>query len=336
MIESGNNRINNVINRRNHQYQEINDTDNVVVPKQKNYYYQNAYNMINKNNLSGNNSMNKQNTRININRNNINNINNIKNVNIKNNNNGNMKSFNQNNNINRALLVIRNEFRKKNENIKRLELKVAELENKINMITKSNNNFHSNNTNNNNNSNIINLTQKKIGKNPFYPEQYSDEINSYNKRDNKTPEINFNRGNNPFRNVENNQNMNNNFYNQNKSVNQYKINNNNDNELINDQKYSIKDNNSNTAVKEASIFTGSSNFKRHSKSEVKLYLKEVKSKVDPIVFKEFIHNIKLLTNSEDKNRIDKKSVIEKIRILFGEQFKDLFIRFESILGFNAL
>ena len=333
MIGSGTNRINNVINRRNHQYQEINDTDKVAVPKQKNYYYQNAYNMINKNNLSGNNSMNKQNNRMNINRNNINNI---KNFNIKNNNAiRNMNSFGQNNNINRALLVIRNEFRKKDDKIKKLELKVAELENKINMITKTNN-FQSNNTNNNNNSNIINLTQKKIGKNPFYAEQYSDEINSYNKRDNKTPEINFNRGNNPFRNAENNQNVNNNFYTQNKSVNQYKINNNNDNELINDQKYSIKDNNSNTAAKDASIFTGSSNFQRHSKSEVKLYLKEVKSKVDPLVFKEFINNIKLLTNSKDKNRVDKKSVIEKVRILFGEQFKDLFIRFESILGFNAL
>ena len=75
-------------------------------------------------------------------------------------------------NINRALLVIRNEFRKKDDKIKKLELKVAELENQINMITKTNN-FQSNNANNNN-SNIINLTQKKIGKNPFYAEQYSE------------------------------------------------------------------------------------------------------------------------------------------------------------------
>ena len=48
---------------------------------------------------------------------NRNNINNIKNFNIKNNNAiRNMNSFGQNNNINRALLVIRNEFRKKDEN----------------------------------------------------------------------------------------------------------------------------------------------------------------------------------------------------------------------------
>ena len=45
-------------------------------------------------------------------------------------------------------------------------------------------------------------------------------------------------------------------------------------------------------------------------------------------------NIKLLTNSKNKNGVDKKNVIEKVRLLFGEQFKDLFIKFESILGFT--
>ena len=37
---------------------------------------------------------------------------------------------------------------------------------------------------------------------------------------------------------------------------------------------------------------------------------------------------------KNKNGVDKKSVIEKVRLLFGEQFKDLFIKFESILGFT--
>jgi len=342
MLGNENNRMNNVMNRRNHQYQEINDSNQNITPKSR-YYYQNVYNNINKNNFSSNNSLNKQNVKvnmnmnININRNNMNSINNISN---KNNNNviRTTNSFSQNNNINRALMVIKNEFRKKDEKIKALELKVAELENKINMLAKSNNfqtNINNINQNPNPNPNIINLNQKKIGKNFTFADKYSEEINpSYNKRDsnmNKTPEINYKRENNPFRNPENNQN-NNNYFTQTKSANQYKIKNSNDNEFMLEQKYSI---NKNTNSNDGSIFTGnSSNFQRHSKNDVKLYLKEVKSKVDPMVFKEFIQNIKLLTNSKNKIGVDKKSVIEKVRILFGEQFKDLFIKFESILGFN--
>lgn len=312
MIE---NRVSNTINRRSKPYQEISATPN---PK----YNQN---IINKNNYSNNNSMNKQNVRINnlnINKNNI--INNQNNRIMNNNINRNVNNPNPgpNGNINKALMVIRNEFRKKNEKIKALELKVAELENKINMIKL------------NKNSGVINLTNPKIGSTFTFAEKYSGEIDSnYSKRDlnkNKTPEINYNRGNNPFRNKEGNQNMNNNFYAQTKSANQYKIKNNNDNEFST----ANKNNNVNDAVTDGSVFTGnSSNYQKHSKNEVKLYLKEVKAKVDPIIFKEFIQNIKLLTNSKESNGVNKSDVIEKVRILFGEEFKDLFIKFESIIGF---
>ena len=350
MIENSNNRIKKVMNRIPQQYQEINEFDKKNTPKTK--YYQNPYNITNKNNLTSNNSMNKQNVRMNMNMNiNKNNMNNINNININNNNMNkinnvnnlnikynNMNNQNQNrnisnnqiqtNNINKALMVIKNEFKKKDNRIRELELKIIELENKINIITKSQNN-------NAQNVNIINLTQKKPGKNFTFSEKYSDEINTAyanNNNLNKTPEMNYIRGNNPFNNEENIRNVNNNFLAQTKSANQYKIKSNNDNDSIS----ANKNNNLNDAMGDGSVFTGnSSNFQRHSKNEVKLYLKEVKSKVDPIIFKEFIQNIKLLTNSKEKNGVDKNSVIEKVRILFGEQFKDLFIKFQSILGFNS-
>ena len=333
MIGTGNNRMNNIINRRpQHQqvYQDINDLDKMT--NQKPNFYQNTYNIMNKNNQN-NNSMNKQNIRMNMNRNNMNNINmNINNnVNINNNtNNQNNQNRNMNqipnNNINKAFMVIRSEFKKKDDRIKALELKIADLENKINQITKGNN--YNINENNTQGANIINIPQKNFGKNFTFAEKNSGEIKESNL--NKTPESNFNRGNNPFRNKEVNQNMNSNFYAQTKSANQYKIKTNNDNELITANK-SI---NINDAA-DGSVFTGnSSNFQKHSKNEVKLYLKEVKSKVDPIIFKEFIQNIKLLTSSKEKNGVERSTVIEKVRILFGEQFKDLFIKFESILGFS--
>ncbi len=327
MIGSGNSRIYNVIGRRNHQnqgIQELDDTDKDAAPKSK-YYYQNAYNNIIKNNDINNNSMNKQNNNRNIK---IKNVNNINNNNVI----RSMKSFGGNNNINKALMVIKNEFWKKDEKIKALELKIADLENKINMITKSNN-YQSNN------SNIISINPKKVINNYRFIEKYSEEINSSYKRrnnnnTNKTPEMSFTRGNNLFKNPQNNQNINNSYLIQTKSANKFKINSSEDNEI----KKSLIQSNSitNDVAIEGSVFTGnSSNFPHHSKSEVKSYLKEVKSKVDPIIFKEFIKNIKLLTNSKNKNRVDKNSVIEKIRLLFGEQFKDLFIKFQAILGYNV-
>ena len=181
----------------------------------------------------------------------------------------------------------------------------------------------------------MNISQRNIGKNFTFSDKYSEEINPlYNKRDstlNKISDGNFNIGNNPFRNRDDNTNINNNYYMHTKSSNHYKIKTNNGNNGFNLSNKNVLTNETN----EGSIFTGnSSSFQKHSKNEVKLYLKEVKSKVDPIIFKDFIQNIKLLTNSKDKNSVDRKSVIEKVRILFGEQFKDLFFKFQSILGFN--
>ena len=345
MIGSGNAR-NNAMNRRQQPFQKMDDLDKLNTPKQK--YYQNAYNNLGKTNFSGNNSTNKQNVRVNMNNmNNINNMNNMNNINVNSNNlnnnmnrNMSMNNSSQNNIINRALNSIRNEFKKKDDKIRELELKVAELENKINMITKSGNyQLNNNQVLNNNYMNLNmapNLSQKKVGKNFTFGEKYSEEINpTFNNNLNKTPE-NYNNRNNPFRNNEENHNLNkNNFYDQVNSANQYKVNSDNDNDYMIEKKYSNKNKYGGDNARENSIITGnSSNFQGHSKNEVKLYLKEVKSKVDPIIFKEFIQNIKLLTNSKEKNGVDKKSVVEKVKMLFGEQFKDLYIKFESIIGIN--
>ena len=67
-----------------------------------------------------------------------------------------------------------------------------------------------------------------------------------------------------------------------------------------------------------------------SRNEVKNYLKEVKDIVDPKLFKEFIKNIKLLTNKTAN--VNKKAIIENVRHLFGEQYIDLYMKFETILG----
>jgi surface protein len=308
----GNNRMINIINRRQNLYPEANIMEKKPASNQK-YYYQSIYNIMNKNNLSNNNSMNKQNIRNNNNMINMNKMNINNNYRNRNFNNQNLKNINQisNNNINKALNVIRNEFKRKDDKIKALELKVTELENRINRITKANN-FASNSTTPiNRSSNLFNISQRNIGKNFTFSDKYSEEINpSYSKRDsnlNKITDGNFNRGNNPFRSRDDNTNLNNNYYMHTKSSNQYKIKTSNGNNGFIPLNKNVQTNETN----EGSIFTGnSSSFQKHSKNEVKLYLKEVKSKVDPIIFKEFIQNIKLLTNSKDKNAVDRKSVIE--------------------------
>ena len=57
----------------------------------------------------------------------------------------------------------------------------------------------------------------------------------------------------------------------------------------------------------------------------------MKGQVEPKLFKEFIKNIKLLTNKTGNN-VNRKAIIENVKNLFGEQHKDLFLKFEEILG----
>ena len=174
-----------------------------------------------------------------------------------------------------------------------------------------------------------NTTQKKIGKNFTFSEKISGELdynnnlglqNNYD-RTNKIQEMNFN--NNYMRNNElNNRNMN---Y-QSNSNNQYRIN------TMEQPKYT---DDNNDAQRENSIKTwNSGNYHGFSKNDVKLYLKEVKSKLDPDSFHEFIRNIKLLTSSKEEGKIDRRTIVGQVRDLLLEKDGELFEKFKTIIGYN--
>ena len=313
MMGSGNKNYNSQINRKSPQHQINEDTPN---PK----LYQNYYNR---------NVNNRQNIKINMNmnsniKNRINdNMNNI-NSNINNNTNNNIRNTNtdiNNNNINKALMILRSEFKKKDERIKSLELKVADLERKINMIKLQNQNM---NANQNNNINIINNKNISLPLNFTFQQDNSGGANMNMNANTNQNQIRKNKadvGVGSFR-------VDNNYFPQTNSLNQFKVNN---NQNMLEKKYSTKSDNLTEGVRDSSL---SGNSQIHSKNEVKLYLKEVKQKVEPHIFKEFIKNIKLLTSSRETNGIDKNIIVENVQSLFGEQYKDLFIKFESIIGVN--
>ena len=331
MLQNGNKKYNNQMVRRQQQYQENENFEDIPsTPKQK--IYQNAYNNMNnktsnsiKNpnnriNINSNTKMNRNNNNLNnnINNNNLNRgiSNNINNNNLNrgmSNNRPNNNSDASNTNINKAILILKNEFKKKDDKIKLLELKVEELEKKINLITNSKSNISQQNNNNMNNN--INVP---FNKNFTFAELNSGEVNPFQ---NKTENNKINTGMEDL-NADNN----NNIYSQNKSSNQFQINNN---------QYNLNNNNNNLAsgIKENSLTGNSGSSRNHSKNEVKLYLKEVKEKVEPFIFKEFIKNIKLLTSSKEmKGGVDRKKIVENVRQLFGEQYKELFIKFGAIIG----
>ena len=157
MFGSGNKKYNSM-NRKQVPYQEIEDFEDITTtPKPK--FYQNVYSNIKTNNQNINNNINTiQNNRMNINSNSKkfgnNNIN--INMNIANNKSNNIEI--NNTNINKAIMVLKNEFKKKDDKIKFLELKIADLEQKINQIINSNKplNIVNNNNNNINDINDIN------------------------------------------------------------------------------------------------------------------------------------------------------------------------------------
>ena len=356
MIGPGNPRLNNnIINRRpqmNKEYMMNNQNNNNMNNFNHNLKNTNAriglnlnLNKNNNNNIKPNmnkpnNYMNNMNRNMN-NKNNINNANNM-NRNIPTNNN----NAGTDNVINRALNMIRSEFRKKDEIIRQLELKVEELEDKINLIT--NNNEINNNYNNINESNKMqlnnnymgklnnNIPPNKVGKNFTFSEKYSEEFNNnLNMQDNydrinKIPEMNYNiNKNNALWNKEGNIRKN---Y-QSNSNNQYQINENNQNDyMASQQKYNEMNN---EGQRENSIKTwNSGNYHGFSKTDVKSYLKEVKSKLDPDSFHDFIRNIKLLTSSKEQGNIDRKGIVDRVRILLLETDDELFEKFKKIIGYN--
>ena len=321
MLGSGNPLVNNnIINRHSQYNQEFmmnNPNNNNMNNLNKNMKNMNArigLNLnLNKNNNNNikigmnkqNNFMNNMNRNLNI-KNNANATNNMnRNINPNNNN------MNSDNVISRALSMIRAEFKKKDDRIRTLQLKVEELEKEIELITNNkamntannyNNNINENNrVLNNNYMNIPhnNTTQKKIGKNFTFSEKISGELdynnnlglqNTYD-RTNKIQEMNYNNNNYMRNNELNNRNMN---Y-QSNSNNQYRIN------TMEQPKYT---DDNNDAQRENSIKTwNSGNYHGgFSKNDVKLYLKEVKSKLDYNSFHEFINNIKLFNKLKRRRK----------------------------------
>ena len=355
MLSSGNPLVNNNIINRHSQYNQ-----EYIMNNQKNNNMNNLnQNMRNKNvrigldlNLNKNNNnnikigMNKQNNFMNNMNRNLNLKNNMNNTNNMN------RNINPNNNntspdpISRALNLIRAEFRKKDDRIRSLQLKIEELEKQIELITNNEalNNVNNYNYNNNENNRILNnnymknpsnTTQKKIGRDFTFSEKNSNELhynnnigiqNNYD-RTNKIQEMNYN--NNYMRNDELN-NRNKNY--QSNSNNQYQINDKNQNNFtMEQQKYTE---NNEDAQRENSIKTwNSGNYQGFSKNDVKLYLKEVKSKLDSNSFREFIRNIKSLTNSKEEGNIDKSRIVEEVRKLLSEN-RELFEKFKQIIGYN--
>ena len=117
------------------------------------------------------------------------------------------------------------------------------------------------------------------------------------------------------------------------SDNQYEINLRKQNDYMLAQKNNNEVNNE--GQRENSVKTwNSANYHGWSKMDVKLYLKEVKSKLEPMAFKEFIHSIKLLTSTKGEGNIDKASIVERVRDLLGDRHDDLFNKFKAIIGYN--
>ena len=344
MFANRNTRLNNnIINRHPQQFQDYNMNmynNNINLPN-NNIIIPNKNNMIipNNNNMNMNKNIKNTNVRKGLNLN-------LKKTNVK----GNMNMNNMNNNMNRnmtsnnnndpnniilkALSIIRSEFIKKDEKIKSLELKVEELEKRINAIQNSGNQLNNNNQNmilNNNyvnNPNQIPLKEKqhKIGKNFTFSEKYSEEIN--NMEIPREPNI-YNLPNKK-------EGMNNNINRINNMGVNYGTNSDNQFNVIakneNDNKANI-----NKKERENSVNSHTSgNIFGITKIELKSYLKDVKSKLDKESFKTFISNVRLLNNSKgnNNNNIDRESVMENVRILFGEKFKNLYEQFKDIIGFN--
>ena len=344
MFANRNTRLNNnIINRHPQQFQDYNMNmynNNINLPN-NNIIIPNKNNMIipNNNNMNMNKNIKNTNVRKGLNLN-------LKKTNVK----GNMNMNNMNNNMNRnmtsnnnndpnniilkALSIIRSEFIKKDEKIKSLELKVEELEKRINAIQNSGNQLNNNNQNmilNNNyvnNPNQIPLKEKqhKIGKNFTFSEKYSEEIN--NMEIPREPNI-YNLPNKK-------EGMNNNINRINNMGINYGTNSDNQFNVIskneNDNKANI-----NKKERENSVNSHTSgNIFGITKIELKSYLKDVKSKLDKERFKTFISNVRLLNNSKgnNNNNIDRESVMENVRILFGEKFKNLYEQFKDIIGFN--
>ena len=232
--------------------------------------------------------------------------------NIANNNqnqNSNIINNNENDELGIALLIIRRELKKKDDKIIQLEKKVKELTNKLNLLT----NGKLNNYNIQSNFNPF-IKQSK----EEYNQEEDFQIGNYIRPGGQSMGITG------LNSLGKNKIRNNNYI---RSVSLNNPNYNSDNENV-VKRYHGYDNLSHSNDNSVLTYNG---VQTNSKRDVKNYLREVKTKIAPKKFKEFIRNIKLLT-AKNNTALNKDIIVESVRILFGEEHKDLFIRFQAIIG----
>ena len=235
----------------------------------------------------------------------------INNRNINNKNqNSNMNKNNQYDIVGKAFLLIRNELRKKDDRIIQLEKKVEELTKKLNLLT---------NRNNNNISSSVNPFENSTKKE--YKEIQERNIVNNIDRDMRPYGYGFGYANMSIGDM----NQRSSSYVRSISHNIPSYNSDSENIVKRFQKY---DNLSHSHENSARTYNGSN---YNSKAEVKNYLRTVKKILDPKKFKEFIKNIKMLTDKSNST-FNKNIIVENVRIIFGEEHKDFFIRFKTIIG----
>lgn len=248
----------------------------------------------------------------NIQTNNRKNNNNIQNHNQNSNMNMNKNRNSQNDTVGKAFLMIRYELRKKDDRIFQLEKKVEELTKKLNLLTNRNHSSITSSVNSFGNStkkeyqniqgrNVVNNID--IGRD-IHSDGYKFGYAKMNIGDMSQRYIGYARS---------------------ISHNRPSYNSDSENIVKRFQKY---DNLSHSNENSIKTYNGSY---YNSKAEVKNYLRVVKSMLDPKKFKEFIKNIKMLTNKSNST-FNKNIIVENVRLIFGEEHKDLFIRFKTIIG----
>ena len=299
MINNNNNNNNNIMNAPNKLY---NQNNNIV--NRRRLFPQDRQRInnpeLNKNIPNFNSNLNNRNNN-NINQNRINNINN-----------------NENNELSKAFLIIQRELKKKDNRILELERKIQDLTNKINSYT----------NNNNNDPRIPKPSSMMEERNDLYNNNPDEDKDMFNNNLNKNV---YNYG---YIAKNKNQNLinfkaNNIRSNSHQKTFQVKnLNYNSDSENI-PKRFQGYDNLSYS--NDNSVLTYNGVHSTNSKKDVKDYLKEVKAKIEPKKFKEFIRNIKLLT-AKSEIAPNKENIVESMRILFGKEHLDLFLRFEKIIG----
>ena len=224
--------------------------------------------------------------------------------------NQNLINNNENDELGKALLIIRRELKRKNDRILELENKVIKLTNILNRLI-------------NNKSNNNNISSKF---NPFKSKLKGGNVEEENKKGGDIrANMEFSGLNNINNLVKNNIKSNNYIRSVSQNNNNYNYNSDNENIVKRNPGYdNLSRSNDNSVLTYNGVQTS-------SKKNVKNYLKEVKTRIEPTKFKEFIRNIKLLT-AKNNSALNKEIIIESVRILFGEENKDLFIKFKTIIG----